>query len=194
MFVICWYLLYEDLNELLGTQLRQELRRWASPPDPSTNHDIACGASHKQMAEWFFEGSKIKEWKSTGSLLWIHGKRTLVLPLRTGFSLSWGIFVLAGAGKSILWFVGLKLVLNLERTHFLLAPRSSKMPWSYATPDWHTLHTSTLIFGTSKSTPVTAYSSLLLTSSLHGQSPVAKYSPAFMLHTTMARTNPMTTL
>jgi hypothetical protein len=71
----------EDLNDLLGTQRRQDLRKWVSPPDPSTNHNIACGASHKQMAKWFFEGSKIKEWKSCGSLLWIHGKRTLFLSL-----------------------------------------------------------------------------------------------------------------
>ena len=110
-----------------------------------------------------------------------------------GASLWWCIYV-AGAGKSILWFVGLKLVLELEGTHFRLAPRSSKMPWSYATPDWHTSHTSTSIFGTQTSTPVTAYSSLSSTSSLHGQSPVAKYSTAFMLHTTMAGTNPATTL
>ncbi|KAH9044037.1 hypothetical protein EDB83DRAFT_2227789, partial [Lactarius deliciosus] len=70
------------LNDLPGTQMRQELRKWVSPPDPSTNHNIACDASHRQTAGWFFEGSKIKEWKSTGSLLWIHGK--------------------PGAGKSIL--------------------------------------------------------------------------------------------
>ncbi|KAH9165684.1 hypothetical protein EDB89DRAFT_2133058 [Lactarius sanguifluus] len=68
--------------EATGTQLRQELRKWVSPPDPSTNHNIACEASHKQTAEWFFQGNKMNEWKSTGSLLWIHGK--------------------PGAGKSIL--------------------------------------------------------------------------------------------
>jgi hypothetical protein len=79
VFVICQYLCFEDLNGLIGTQLLQELRKWVSPPDPSTNHIIACGASHKQMAGWFFEGSKTKEWKYTGSLLWIHGKRALCL-------------------------------------------------------------------------------------------------------------------
>ncbi|KAH9055262.1 ankyrin repeat-containing domain protein [Lactarius vividus] len=70
------------ITQVIGSSQRQELRRWVSPPDPSTNHNIACDASHKQTADWFFEGNKIKEWKSTGSLLWIHGK--------------------PGAGKSIL--------------------------------------------------------------------------------------------
>ena len=62
---------------LTGSQLRQDLRRWLSPPDPSTNHNIACNAHHKGKATWFFEGSAYKEWKSTGSEspLWIHGKR-----------------------------------------------------------------------------------------------------------------------
>ena len=60
-----------------GNQLRQNLRRWLSPQDPSTNHNIACNAHHKGTATWFFEGRTYKEWKSTGSesLLWIHGKR-----------------------------------------------------------------------------------------------------------------------
>src|SRR6266849_1839235 len=62
---------------LTGNQLRQDLRRWLSPPNPSTNHNIACNAHHKGTATWFFEGRTYKEWKSTGSeaLLWIHGKR-----------------------------------------------------------------------------------------------------------------------
>ena len=62
---------------LTGNQLRQDLRRWLSPQDPSTNHNIACNAHHKGTATWFFERRTYKEWKSTGSesLLWIHGKR-----------------------------------------------------------------------------------------------------------------------
>ena len=56
---------------------RQDLRRWLSPPDPSTNHNIASNAHHKGTANWFFEGRTYKEWKSTDSdsLLWVHGKR-----------------------------------------------------------------------------------------------------------------------
>ena len=62
---------------LTENQLRQDLHGWLSPPDPSTNHNIACNAHHKGTATWFFEGRTYKEWKSTGSnsLLWVHGKR-----------------------------------------------------------------------------------------------------------------------
>ena len=62
---------------LTGNQLRQDLLRWLSPPDPSTNHNIAWNAHHKGTTTWFFEGRSYKEWKSTGSnsLLWVHGKR-----------------------------------------------------------------------------------------------------------------------
>ena len=67
-------------NFLKGNQLRESLRRWVTPPDPSTNHNIACDIHHGGTAEWFFQGSIFAEWKSDGSLLWIYGKRVL-LPL-----------------------------------------------------------------------------------------------------------------
>jgi hypothetical protein len=60
---------------LVGNQLWESLHRWLSPPDPSTNHNIACRTHHKRTATWFFQGSIFEEWKKTGSLLWIHGKR-----------------------------------------------------------------------------------------------------------------------
>jgi len=60
---------------LTGNQLRQDLRRWLSPPDPSTNHNIACNAHHEGTAAWFFQGRIFGKWKTTDSLLWVHGKR-----------------------------------------------------------------------------------------------------------------------
>jgi len=60
---------------LAGNQLWDNLHKWLSPPDPSTNHNIACGTHQKRMANWFFQGSIFKGWKETNSLLWIHGKR-----------------------------------------------------------------------------------------------------------------------
>ena len=59
----------------LGNQYRENIHKWLSPPDPSTNHNIACGTHHKKTATWFFEGRIFREWKSTGSFLWVHGKR-----------------------------------------------------------------------------------------------------------------------
>jgi hypothetical protein len=69
---------FTDSTILTGNQLRQDLRRWLSPPDPSTNHNIACSAHHEGTAAWFFQGIIFREWKTTDSLLWIHGKRTFV--------------------------------------------------------------------------------------------------------------------
>jgi hypothetical protein len=60
-----------------GKQIRQDLHGWLSPLDPSTNHEIASNAHHEGTATWFFHGGIFEEWKSTPSLLWIHGKRTL---------------------------------------------------------------------------------------------------------------------
>jgi hypothetical protein len=67
---------YRTLRILLGNQLRNEIHKWLSPPDPSTNHSIACDTHHKKTAAWFFQGRIYQEWKSKGSLLWIHGKRS----------------------------------------------------------------------------------------------------------------------
>ena len=60
---------------LVDNQVRESLRAWVTPPDPSTNHTIACGIQHDGSAQWFFRGGMFSEWKSTGSLLWIYGKR-----------------------------------------------------------------------------------------------------------------------
>src|SRR6266702_4473244 len=61
-------------NLRLGSQVRESLRRWVTPPGPSTNHNIACGIQHGGTAQWFLRGGNFGEWKSTGSLLWIYGK------------------------------------------------------------------------------------------------------------------------
>ena len=66
---------YGALPILSVGQLRESSHKWLSSPDPSTNHNIACGTHNKKTATWFFQGSIFQEWKSTASLLWIHGKR-----------------------------------------------------------------------------------------------------------------------
>ena len=66
---------------ITGNQLRESLRKWQSPSDPSTNHNIAGGRQHEGTAEWFVESDKFEKWKVDGTLLWIHGKRTFQLPV-----------------------------------------------------------------------------------------------------------------
>lgn len=68
-------------NTPTGSLLRDSLLRWLSPPDPSTNHNIACSVHHDDTSEWFFRGSVFSQWKATGSFLWLHGKRTFILAL-----------------------------------------------------------------------------------------------------------------
>ena len=60
---------YVVLLILSGNQLRESTHKWLSPPDPSTNHNIACGTHHKKTATWFFQGRIYQEWKATGPLL-----------------------------------------------------------------------------------------------------------------------------
>ncbi|KAH9006019.1 hypothetical protein EDB83DRAFT_750303 [Lactarius deliciosus] len=63
-----------DVGEAKWNQIRQGVHKWFSPPDPSTNYNIACKAYHKGTTAWFFEGSVFRNWESTASLLWVHGK------------------------------------------------------------------------------------------------------------------------
>ncbi|KAH9169628.1 hypothetical protein EDB89DRAFT_1908398 [Lactarius sanguifluus] len=62
------------VDEVKRRQLRESLRKWQSPSDPSMNHVIASYCQHEGTAEWFCKGNIFEEWKATGSLLWIHGK------------------------------------------------------------------------------------------------------------------------
>src|SRR6266404_6711970 len=66
-----------SLSCVTGNQLRQSLRRWVTPPDPSTNHNIARDIHQTGTAEWFFQCSIFDEWMSEDCLLWIYGKRML---------------------------------------------------------------------------------------------------------------------
>ena len=40
---------------------------------------ISGKAPYEETAVWFLQGKKFKDWTSTGSLLWIHGKRKFIL-------------------------------------------------------------------------------------------------------------------
>ena len=64
----------------------QDLRNWLSPPDPSVNYNTASDAHHEGTALWFIKGNAFKDWKESGSLFWLHGKRSL--PSLTGSALA----------------------------------------------------------------------------------------------------------
>ena len=63
---------HSSLTSLIGNKLRT----WIAPPDPSVNYIAASGALHEGTASWCTEGITVADWKTSGSLLWIHGKRT----------------------------------------------------------------------------------------------------------------------
>jgi hypothetical protein len=63
-------------TSLTGNELRKDLRQWIAPPDPSVNFNTASDAHHEGTAAWCTEGNTLTDWKTSGSLLWIHGKRT----------------------------------------------------------------------------------------------------------------------
>ena len=59
---------------IVGERILHDLQGWLTPPDPSTNYNIACSAQHERTSVWVFNEAIYKEWESTGSLFWIHGK------------------------------------------------------------------------------------------------------------------------
>jgi hypothetical protein len=68
---------HKSLTSVTGNELpTKDLRKWIAPPDPSVNYNTACSAHHEGTAVWCTEGNTLADWKTSGSLLWIHGKRT----------------------------------------------------------------------------------------------------------------------
>jgi hypothetical protein len=65
-------------NDFIGDHLQKNFRHWLSPPDPWINHNTACHAHHPDTATWFTQGDDFRNWKSEGSLLWIHGLRPYI--------------------------------------------------------------------------------------------------------------------
>ncbi|KAH9012846.1 hypothetical protein EDB83DRAFT_2578207 [Lactarius deliciosus] len=74
---------HESLTSFIGNELRKDLRTWIAPPDPSVNYNTASGAHHEGTAAWCTKGITLADWKTSGSLLWIHGKPTYPITARS---------------------------------------------------------------------------------------------------------------
>ena len=70
---------HKGMTSLIGNELRKDLRKWVAPPDPSVNYNTACDYHLEGTAAWCTKSNTVANWKSSGSLLWIHGKRTYVI-------------------------------------------------------------------------------------------------------------------
>ncbi|KAF8274330.1 hypothetical protein EI94DRAFT_851249 [Lactarius quietus] len=64
----------DKIDRITWNQIEQDVRKWFSSPDPSTNHNTARGVYRNTHPTRFFEAGVFKEWMLNGSLLWIHGK------------------------------------------------------------------------------------------------------------------------
>jgi len=53
---------------------------------------------------WFIQDNKFKEWKKSGSLLWIRGNRKLFLSCQNFMTVEVFPGFPAGSGKSVLWY------------------------------------------------------------------------------------------
>ena len=56
--------------------LREKIRSWLKPPDPTTNYNTAIEARQVGTGAWFMQSQDFVDWTTTpGSFLWIRGIR-----------------------------------------------------------------------------------------------------------------------
>ncbi|THU87131.1 hypothetical protein K435DRAFT_867584, partial [Dendrothele bispora CBS 962.96] len=70
----------------------QDIRKWISAPDPSTNFVAACNKMTEGTGLWFVNDGNFQEWKNQGGLFWLQGK--------------------AGSGKTFLCTTAIKTLKN----------------------------------------------------------------------------------
>jgi hypothetical protein len=161
-----------------GNQVRECLRRWATPPDPSTNHNIACGIQHGGTAQWFFRGGIFRDWKSTGSLLWIYGKRVLS-PLVLDLLLT-NVCTASGVREEHP-LVSIHLALYATNNlRCLIAQQSFKTSKPFARQDQHLLPIFISTLGTLTSKTVATSSHLFSSNFLHSPALAVTYSTTFI--------------
>ncbi|KAF3132923.1 hypothetical protein TWF594_009432 [Orbilia oligospora] len=66
--------LHANITHSISTEKQQDIYRWLSPPDSSTNYNAAIKEHLQGSGLWFIESSEFSEWKrQRNSLLWLHG-------------------------------------------------------------------------------------------------------------------------
>ena len=69
-------------------EIKDAINKWLNPPDLTTSLNLVRQARHKGTAEWFLHGSQFEQWKSSGTLFWIHGMRMFIFLFLTARVLS----------------------------------------------------------------------------------------------------------
>ena len=87
----------------IANELRKDLRKWITPPDPSVNYNAASSAHHMGTVEWCTRKYTL-DWMKSGSLFWIYGKRNISSPSES-LLLLMTLELIAGSGKTILRYV-----------------------------------------------------------------------------------------
>jgi hypothetical protein len=66
--------IHRDVKDLASTQKQEQIDRWLSPPDPSTNYNNALKLRQEGTGIWFLESNSFEKWKNQEhSFLWLHG-------------------------------------------------------------------------------------------------------------------------
>jgi hypothetical protein len=95
----------ECSDTLTVMKLKQAAAEWLSPPDPSANYYIARDTRHRGTAAWFIGSSYFMDWIESGSLMWIHGKRTISCRMCQRVTTDLEFHIIAGCGKTVLTYV-----------------------------------------------------------------------------------------
>ena len=64
----------QDNKQRFSSERRDEIMRWLSPPDPSTNYGKALAQRHSGTGRWLLESPTYSRWtEEPASFLWLHG-------------------------------------------------------------------------------------------------------------------------
>lgn len=65
-----------ELRNFHDNEHWQKIRRWLSPPDPSSNYNTARDSYQPTTGDWFLGSKEFREWRAkSNSFLWLYGIR-----------------------------------------------------------------------------------------------------------------------